>query len=290
MNMVTTITAVILALATPLIGGLLAGVDRKFTARMQERVGPPLIQPFYDVLKLWGKNPMISNNLQPILAFCYLGFALVAAGMVTFLQDLILVLFVMGIADICLTVAALNARSPFSYLGGRREFLVMLSYEPVMLLVYIAIFLVTGSFTIKGVYAYGQPLVLVLPLALVALQFVLVIEMKKSPYDVSGSGHAHQELVRGVFTEFSGYTMALIELGHWTKIATTLMIFSLFWAPNPFIGASISLAMFFVALVVDNIYPRLTWQKMLKTTWSVGLILIFLNVVALVYGGKIECH
>jgi ech hydrogenase subunit B len=230
---------------------------------------------------------MISNNLQPILAFSYLGFALLAAGMVTFQQDLLLVLFIMGIADICLTVAAVSTKSPYSYLGGRREFLAMLSYEPVMLLVDIAIFLVTGSFTIKGIYAYGQPLLMVLPLALVALMFVLVIEMKKSPYDVSGSGHAHQELVRGVYTEFSGYTMALIELGHWTKLATTLMIFSLFWAPNPVIGGAISLAMFFLALVIDNIYPRLTWQKMLTTTWSVGFVLVLLNLAALVFGGVI---
>lgn len=287
MNTIQIITAVLLALATPVIGGLLAGVDRKLTAKMQERVGPPLVQPFYDVLKLWGKNPMISNNLQPMLAFGYLGFALVAAGMVTFQQDLLLVLFIMGIADICLTVAAVSTKSPYSYLGGRREFLAMLSYEPVMLLVDVAIFLVTGSFTIKGIYAYGQPLLMVLPLALVALMFVLVIEMKKSPYDVSGSGHAHQELVRGVFTEFSGYTMALIELGHWTKLATTLMIFSLFWAPNPAIGVVISLTMFFVALVVDNIYPRLTWQKMLKTTWTTGFVLILLNLAVLVFGGVI---
>lgn len=287
MNTATILTAVILALATPLMGGLLAGVDRKLTARMQERVGPPLVQPFYDVLKLWGKNPMISNSLQPVLAFGYLGFALLAAGMVTFQQDLLLVLFIMGIADICLTVAAVNARSPYSYLGGRREFLAMLSYEPVMLLADIAIFLVTGSFTIRGIYAYGQPLLMVLPLVLVALQFVLVIEMKKSPYDVSGSGHAHQELVRGVYTEFSGYTMALVELGHWAKLATTLMIFSLFWAPNPLLGGAISLTMFFVALLVDNIYPRLTWQKMLTSTWSLGFALILLNVVALIFGGVI---
>ena len=287
MNIISIVTALVLTMATPLIGGLLAGIDRKLTARMQERVGPPLVQPFYDVLKLWGKSPMISNNLQPILAFGYLGFALIAAGMLTFQQDLLLVLFIMGIADVCLTVAALSAKSPYSYLGGRREFLAMLSYEPIMLLAYIAIFLVTGSFTVRGIYAYGRPLALALPLTLVALQFVLLIEMKKSPYDVSGSGHAHQELVRGVFTEFSGYTMALVEIGHWTKLTTTLMIFSLFWAPNPLIGVLISLVMFFTALVVDNIYPRLTWQRMLKTTWSVGFILILLNLAVLVYGGVI---
>ncbi len=287
MNPVTTIFAVLLALATPIIGGVLSGVDRRITARMQERMGPPLAQPFYDVLKLWGKEPRIANKLQPILAFSYLGFALIAAGLVTFQQDLLLVLFVMGISDLCLTTAALNTKSPYSYLGGRREFLAMLSYEPVMFLVDVAIFLVTGSFTVAGIFAYGKPLALVLPLALVALQFVLVIEMKKSPYDISGSGHAHQELVRGVFTEFSGYTMALVELGHWAKMATTLMIFSLFWAPNLAIGVMISLGMFFLTLLIDNIYPRLTWQSMLKTTWSVGFGLVLLNLAVLVIGGII---
>jgi ech hydrogenase subunit B len=286
-NYTATLISAMLALVTPLIGGLLMGIDRKITARMQERVGPPLVQPFYDVLKLWGKTPMIASGLQPVLAFGYLGFALVAAGLVTFRQDLLLVLFVTGMADICLTVAAFNAKSPYSYLGGRREFLAMLSYEPVMLLAYVAIFLVTGSFTIRGIYEYGAPLLLVLPAAMVALEIVLVIEMKKSPFDVSGSGHAHQELVRGVFTEFSGYTMALIELGHWTKLATMMMILGLFWAPSLLVGAGISFAMFFAALLVDNLYPRLTWQRMLRTTWTIGFALILLNVAALAVGGVI---
>ncbi len=285
MDYTATLISATLALATPLIGGLLMGVDRKLTARMQERVGPPLAQPFYDALKLWGKTVMIDSSLQPALAFGYLGFALVAAGLVTFRQNLLLVLFVTGMADICLTVAAFDAKSPYSYLSGRREFLAMLSYEPVMLLAYTAIFMVTGSFTIRGIYEYGAPLLLVLPAALVALEIVLVIEMKKSPFDVSG--HAHQELVRGVFTEFSGYTMALIELGRWTKLATTMMILSLFWAPSPVIGGAISLVMFFVVLMVDNLYPRLTWQRMLRTTWAVGFALILLNVAALAVGGVI---
>jgi len=284
---ITEILPILIIMTTPFIGGILVGIDRKLTARMQERMGPPLFQPFFDVLKLWGKTPLIASQLQPILAFGYLGFALVSAGLVAFRQDLLLILFVTAIADICLTVAAFNAKSPYSYLGGRREFLSMLSYEPVLLLAYIAIFLVTGSFTIKGIYSYGKPLLLAIPAALVALQIVLLVEMKKSPFDVSGSGHAHQELVRGVYTEFSGYTMALVEIGHWVKITTMLMILSLFWAPNLIIGGAISLAMFFMVIMADNIFPRLDWQSMLKTTWGIGFSLIILNVIILAIGGII---
>jgi len=284
---ITEILPVLIIMTTPFIGGILVGIDRKLTARMQERMGPPLFQPFFDVLKLWGKTPLIASQLQPILAFGYLGFALVSAGLVAFRQDLLLILFVTAIADICLTVAAFNAKSPYSYIGGRREFLSMLSYEPVLLLAYIAIFLVTGSFTIKGIYSYGKPLLLVIPAALVALQIILLVEMKKSPFDVSGSGHAHQELVRGVYTEFSGYTMALVEIGHWVKMTTMLMILSLFWAPNLIIGGAISLAMFFMVIMADNIFPRLDWQSMLKTTWGIGFSLIILNVIILAIGGMI---
>jgi formate hydrogenlyase subunit 4 len=81
--------------------------------------------------------------------------------------------------------------------------------------------------------------------------------------------------------------MALVEVGHWAKVATTLMVLSLFWAPNPLIGAAVGLAMFLVALVVDNSYPRLTWQRMLKTTWALGFTLIVLNIAALAAGGVI---
>ena len=71
--MLDMVTAYVLPVAflalSPLIGGLLMGVDRKVTARMQNRVGPPIIQPFYDVVKLWGKKPFITGAFQPVLAF-----------------------------------------------------------------------------------------------------------------------------------------------------------------------------------------------------------------------------
>jgi ech hydrogenase subunit B len=60
---------VALIILAPIIGGILMGIDRKLTARMQSRMGPPIVQPFYDAVKLWGKEPFITSQLQPILAF-----------------------------------------------------------------------------------------------------------------------------------------------------------------------------------------------------------------------------
>ena len=287
-----TYVPVILVILAPIIGGLLMGIDRRITARMQSRIGPPILQPFYDAIKLWGKEPFIASSFQPILAFGYFGFSVAAFSLLAFGQDMLLLVFTMAIADLCLIVAAFNSKSPYSNIGARRELLGMLSYEPVLLLAAISIFFASGSFMVSSIFDVPEPLLTILPLTFLALIPVLIIDMKKSPFDVSGSGHAHQELVRGVYTEFSGYTLALIELGHWTKVALLVGFASLFWAKDlvlgaltlPWIvfGAIIAFALFFVVLVIDNSYPRLDWKTMLKTTWVVGFLLIIANIVGLI--------
>ena len=124
-------------------------------------------------------------------------------------------------------------------------------------------------------------------LTFLALIPVLIIDMKKSPFDVSGSGHAHQELVRGVYTEFSGYSMALVELGHWGKAVLMLSFLALFWANNLVLGSALAFVFFFATIVIDNSYPRLTWQKMIRTFWIAGFALILLNLAGLIIIGVI---
>jgi ech hydrogenase subunit B len=273
---------VVLVILAPIIGGILMGIDRKLTARMQSRMGPPIVQPFYDAIKLWGKEPFIASQLQPILAFGYFGFSIAAFTLLAFGQDMLLMIFTMAIADLCLIFAAFNSKSPYSNIGARRELIAMMSYEPVMLLAAISVFFVTGSFMVGSIFEISQPLLTILPLTFIALIPVLIIDMKKSPFDISGSSHAHQELVRGIYTEFSGYTLALIELGHWTKITLLLAFASLFWSQNLIVGVVLAFALFFVVLVIDNSYPRLDWKTMIKTTWTVGFLLIIANIVGLI--------
>ncbi|HWQ11096.1 MAG TPA: NADH-quinone oxidoreductase subunit H, partial [Holophaga sp.] len=70
--MITKIIIAILALVlAPLAGALISGVDRRITAWLQSRYGPPILQPFYDVLKLLGKEPMVVNTWQALCAYVY---------------------------------------------------------------------------------------------------------------------------------------------------------------------------------------------------------------------------
>jgi len=279
--------SVALILSAPILGGILSGLDRKITARMQSRVGPPILQPFYDFIKLWGKEPFIANRFQPMLAFGYFAFAMTGIALLAFKGDLVHIIFTITLADMCLIIAAFNSMSPYSSLGARRELLAVLSYEPIVFLTAMSVQIVTGSFLVEEIFNYGTPLLFVLPAAYLLQLLVLLIDMKKSPFDVSASGHAHQELVRGVYTEFSGYTMAMIELGHWVKVVFALSLISLFWANNLIIGAVLAIILWFITILIDNVYPRLNWKSMLKTSWTLGFLLILANIVTLVIMGVI---
>ena len=82
-----------LALA-PFLGGLVAGIDRKVTARMQSRFGPPILQPFYDVLKLWGKQPMTVNAWLVLCSYLYIMASALAIFLFFAKADLLLIFFV----------------------------------------------------------------------------------------------------------------------------------------------------------------------------------------------------
>jgi ech hydrogenase subunit B len=274
-------SAVIAVIVAPLIGGLLRGSDRKLTAHMQGRIGPPIIQPFYDVIKLFGKKPMVAGGAQLAFTYAYLALIITATVFFALRQDLLVVLFILFFGSLCLPIGALSVKSPYSQFGGHRELLQFLAYEPILLLAAIPIALKSGGFTIANIFEYGQPLLPPLWITFIALLIALAIVMRKSPFDISSSEHAHQELVRGVVTEYSGPYLALIELGHWYEMVLLLSILGLFWVTGSlwWLSIIIALASWFIMLIVDNVNARLTWSWMLKFAWGAGISLVALNIL-----------
>jgi len=264
--------------AAPVLGGLLSGIDRIITARMQGRVGPPLLQPFYDLFKLLGKERFLVNQRQVLWAIGYLALIITSLAMLCLGSDLLVIVFVMAFAAICFVLGGLSTKSPYSHIGSQRELLQMLSYEPVLILLAIGVFMQNQSFLVKDIFARPEPLLFSLPLVFVAVLLILTIKMRKSPFDLSTCHHAHQELVQGITTEYSGPYLALIELTHWYELVLVLGLVVLFWAQPIWAGILLALAAFFIELVIDNICARMTWSWMVKLTWSVGIILCLVNL------------
>ena len=267
----------------PLFGGVLVGLDRIVTARMQSRYGPPLLQPFYDVLKLLRKQNLTVNRFHSYFLCWFLVFMLVSGSMFFVGSDLLMVIFAFIVADMFLVLSAYSTNSPYSSIGAERELLQMLSAEPMMLIAAVGIYMVTGSFDVSVIVSSGDLLILYLPGVFIGLVYVLTIKLRKSPFDLSTSHHAHQELVKGVTTEFAGPSLAIIEIEHWYEMILLLGMVYLFFSFNTILAVVVTLLVYFLEVLIDNTNARVKWEFMLKSAWLITLVLGIGNLFVLYF-------
>lgn len=290
------------AVLAPIIGCLLAGVDRVLSARMQGRVGPPLLQPYYDVRKLFEKEGVTVNGVQDAYVICALVFAVIAGGIFFSGGNLLMCVFVITLSSLFFIIAAYSSRSPYAELGAARETLQVMAYEPMVLLFAVAFCMATavlpgalgsfpvlgaGSFDVATVFRLDAPVIACIWPVFLGMMFILTIKLRKSPFDLSMSHHAHQEIVRGMTTEMSGSTLALVEILHWCENVLFLGwvgIFFVWGGPwTILVGIVVALAAYFLEILIDNNFARVKWQFMLKSAWAVALVAGGINIAVLAF-------
>ncbi|MCL1796898.1 MAG: NADH-quinone oxidoreductase subunit H [Eggerthellaceae bacterium] len=275
------------AVAAPILGCLLSGIDRIISARMQGRVGPPLLQPYYDVRKLLEKDRVSVNASEGIYITCALLFTLLAGGIFFSGGSLLMSVFIITLAALFFVIAAYSTRSPYAEIGANREIIQVLAYEPMVLLVAVGFFMAIGSFDVSAVLSAETPAIVKAGLVFAGFMFVLTIKLRKSPFDLSYSHHAHQELVKGITTEMSGSTLAKVEIMHWCENVLFLGWVGMFfvWA-NPLswiIAIAVVLFVWFLEILIDNNFARVKWQAMLKWSWIITFFAGGINIMILAY-------
>ena len=280
------ISAVLYVILAPIFGALLAGLDRKITARMQGRQGPPLLQPLYDVKKLLKKQTKVINRVQMLYLLTFLFFILVTGVLFFAGYDILFVLFTLTTANLFLVIAASSGHSPYAFMGAGRELVQMLVYEPMVLIAAIGLYVVTGSFKVSEIVVHnGLPAIIYLPGIFLGFIFILTIKLRKHPFDLSTSHHAHQEMVKGLTTEFNGKMFAIVEITHWYESIFLMGMLALFFLNNKWwsvILAFVFVAIcYFVEILVDNTNARLKWKTMFDNTWIVTAVLGALNLIVI---------
>ena len=281
----TVIWIIAYLILAPLAGGLLAGLDRKLSARMQRRVGPPVLQPFYDVLKLFEKEDQTVTKVQDYYVLIFVVFVM-ASGAIFFAGgDLLLVIFTLTVASAFLILAAYSSNSPYAQVGAERELLQMMAYEPMVLMTAIGFYMYCGSFAVRDILAGASMPFLPLIGIFIGFVFILTIKFRKSPFDLSMSHHAHQELVKGLTTEFSGKTLGWIEISHWYENVFLMGFVFLFFANGTVwgtvLGVVVALITYFFEVLIDNSFARMKWQFAFKSAWIVALICGVINIFVL---------
>lgn len=275
------------AVLAPVLGCLLAGLDRKISARMQGRVGPPLLQPYYDVRKLLEKDNVSVNSTEGTYVTCALVFILIAGGIFFSGGNLLMSVFVVTLSGLFFIVAAYSTRSPYAEIGAMRETLQVMAYEPMVLFMAVAFFMAAGTFDAAGAFALTAPVVTVIWPVFLGFLFVLTIKLRKSPFDLSYSHHAHQEIVKGITTEMSGRTLAKVEVMHWCENILFLGWTGLFFVwgtpASVLVAVVVAAVVYFLEIWIDNNFARVKWQALLKSAWVVALVAGGVNIAVLAY-------
>ncbi len=271
--METLFEVLLTAVFVPLAGGLLTGFDRKVSARMQGRVGPPLLQPFYDVLKLLQKKPVTVNRVTRYYITIFLFFSAFTTVVLFLGYDILVAVFAFTLASVFYVVAAYSSGSPYSLIGAERELLQIMAYEPMILLTAFAYYMDTKSFAAADAFTQSRPLVVSMPFIFAGLVYVLAFKLRKSPFDLSTSHHGHQEIVKGTTTELTGRCLAMVEIAHWYETMFALGLVFLFFAYDGahswLLGIIACIVIYFLEILSDNVFARVKWETALKLSWAI---------------------
>ena len=225
-----------------LVAPFCEGVLRKVTARIQSRQGPPIWQPYFDLLKLLGKEDLESGETPLMQRFAvYLSLAtvltitcLIPMGFPAPLNeagDAILLIYLLTLAGVGTLLAGLAAGSTYSLLGISREMMTMIALEPLFAVTLVIGALQTRSFRLDtvlngSVYATGLPLSGLLMLAVMLLSFQAFVQ--RVPFD---SGEAETEIMGGGLMEYSGPKLALLKYAQMAKLVIYSALFVALFVP-----------------------------------------------------------
>ena len=195
-------------------------VERKAVARMQERVGPPFMQPFWDFVKLLGKStpprPGIAGFIMRAWPLIAVASAAGAVGLLPVLPlsggfegDLILLLALLELPSICIIAAGFSSRSIFGEIGSAREAALSVSYNIVFLLAIVSIAASQHTFRLEALAAMPSS-----PLHWLGVLAILVCLPAKLHINPFSLPNAEQEIYAGPMTEYAGPELAMWELAH----------------------------------------------------------------------------
>jgi len=276
--------------ATALLGLLAKGVDRKVTARLQWRVGPPLYQPALDCLKLLGKETVVpasamGNGFLIMPLFGLAGTAVASSmlwvmnlrGDVGFVGDAIVVLYMLALPAVATILGAAASGNPYATVGAGREMKLLIGYElPLTIALLVAVVHTGNSFRLGqivaaqgdgGMVAGSVSGLLALVVAIVCMQAKLGLV----PFD---QAEAESELMAGVYTEYSGPPFAAINLGRCMLLAALpILLITLFLGgihPSGLGLAAFALkfgVLLVIIVLIRNTNPRLRIDQSLRLFW-----------------------
>ena len=275
-----------------LLAPLSEGIIRRVTARIQSRCGPPLLQPYFDLFKLLGKQNIDSSGLwpfrlAPILALASM-LTVVAivpvAGKATALTahaDLISLVYLLTLSGVAVLLGAFSSRNPYALMGASREMITMIMVEPILATLLLMGALKHRSLELATVL-YGASPSLSWSLALMAVVSVLALQafVARQPFDIA---EAEIEILGGPFVEYSGPNLGLFRYALMIKqMFYAYLLVAIFvplvstqlWVANLLVQLAAMAVVFVLVGVLGSTNPRFRIDQALRY-YAVLLVMSF---------------
>jgi NADH-quinone oxidoreductase subunit H len=293
-------------LATAVLGLVASWVDRKVTARVQYRVGPPLLQPFIDITKLLGKETLIPDGASRTMFLLAPVIGLTSVIVIStvlwinqlrpldgFVGDWIVVIYLLVIPSLSIILGGFASKNPLASLGASREMKLVMAYELPFILVMLVPVITFGSLRIGDILLGQQAAgataghlsgLLALLVAVICMQAKLALV----PFDMP---EAETEIVHGPLIEYSGSGLAIYRLMK-NMLLFTLPFFlaimflggfrftgiEILWSILKFVG------LVAIVTVIRNTNPRVRIDQAVRFFWGPMTLVAVLAVVLAILG------
>jgi NADH-quinone oxidoreductase subunit H len=285
-----------------IVGLFLTWIDRKVTARVHWRVGPPWFQPYADFLKLLLKETIIPENssktlflLAPLLGVMSMSILAVMLFSMnfnptgTFVGDIIVIIYLLALPPIGIILGGSASKNVLAGVGASREMTQYFAYELPFLVAVITIILKAGGSIRFGDIIIAQqassPFLYSISGVIAAVVILLCIQAKLSfvPFDIP---EAEQEIMAGPYIEYSGVTLAMYKLARAMMLfLLPLFLISLLWGGFADWWAIPKFLLIVVLIVlIKNTNPRLRIDQVLKFFWIGIGILSIIGLILAYYG------
>lgn len=293
-------------LFTAVVGLLTTWVDRKVTARVQWRVGPPWYQPFADTFKLMGKETLVPAGakktgflLMPVIGLAGATLASTVIWMAnlypetSFVGDSIVVLYIMTIPAISLIIGASASGNPLAVLGASREMKMLFAYELPLVIAMLTTAYKVQSFSFARILEVQDAQGIMLGSVSGVIAFIVSIFCAQAkcallPFDIP---EAETELAGGSHIEYSGTPLAVVRLTMAIMyFVVPIFIITLFWGGLHFTGWRILtsilkyVAIIVIMVLIRNTNPRVRIDQMVRFFWGPMLVLSIIAMILAVLG------
>ena len=288
-------------LFTAIVGLVICWIDRFVTARVQMRVGPPFLQPFYDVIKLMVKETCVpqEGSRMLFLAAPLLGLAGVSLGALLvwsacmfpgqgFTGDVIVALYVLTLPAVAVILGSFASGNPLASLGGSREMKLLLSYElPLLLAILVPVIKVYGatqSIRLEDLAAALPVASLSGALGLVVAILCMQAKLTLVPFDAP---EAETELSGGAYMEYSGPPLGVFKLTRAMMLVTMpLFLATVFCGGIDFQAGPLAIVLgllkvvglVVVIVLIRNTAPRVRTDQAVRFFWGPVTLVALLAV------------